>query len=370
MNNNRLCAQRIGFTPPLLSSTPSMTTLALSAAATWLGYTFIPQSAKTLANVRAYLSAVSGTLAASDITCSLYQTANSNLGGLTLLETQPCAAAPAAAGWYDWTDFTTALTAGLQFLLVFKNANASPGSNFPTFQYASSYTGTDPILSGTAGQGSGDGWLKSHSTNSGTSWGTVVPSTGGWRVGYSDGSYDGLPISAAATSVDKVYGANESGVKFTAPSNAPLNVIGIAFAGDESGPPSFAPEFKLYNGADAAVVTASLGLQFALRGGWAAGYLTSPKQLTPGATIRATIHAVGNAGGAFNYYVANEYTMDPDVNSLTLLPFAGTLSKTYWNGSTWTDTPGSIFPFALILDVQGEFGAQSGGASRGFVVGG
>lgn len=358
-NNNRLTAQFLGFTPsqPVNGAT---TTLALAAAATWLTYGFAAPFGKTLSTVRAYISAVAGTLAAADVTCSLCSDSNGNPG--TVLETHNCSSAPSAAGWYDWTGFTTALTAGAQYWLVFKNANGVPGTNNPTFQYASANSGLDQCLGGWSSVQS-YGWWKKHSTNSGGAWGTAVTATAGWRVGYSDGSYDGFCVSSIAQSADLVYATNESGLKFTAPTGALINVIGVAMGcGNPVSTPSAAALFKLYNGADAAVLTDPIGGgQANVSQGWTTAYFTTAKQLTPGATIRVTLAEQTNSDASTKAYRLIEYGMDSDSNSQTLQPFAGTLGKTYWNGTAWTDTASSIFPFALIQDVQGEYSSQAAG---------
>ncbi len=42
------------------------------------------------------------------------------------------------------------------------------------------------------------------------------------------------------------------------------------------------------------------------------------------------------------------------------------MKQTYFDGSSWTDTSGPMYPFALLLNPAGEFGA---GAAGGGVMG-
>jgi hypothetical protein len=51
----------------------------------------------------------------------------------------------------------------------------------------------------------------------------------------------------------------------------------------------------------------------------------------------------------------NDLNWDSDAGSLGFLPFGGTLVKTKYDGTTWTDTSGIVYPFGLLLDVTGEF---------------
>ena len=60
----------LGFLPDSPSNGP--VTLALSAAATWLAYGFIPDANRQVSKVKAYTSTITGTLADTDVTCDVY----------------------------------------------------------------------------------------------------------------------------------------------------------------------------------------------------------------------------------------------------------------------------------------------------------
>jgi hypothetical protein len=357
-NQNRQ-AQALGL---LSQAPPATSTLALSAAATWLAYGFVPEAAKTLSAVRAYLSAVNGSPATTDITCALYS--DSSGAPNASLESHSITSVPAAGGgWGDWAGFTTALTAGTQYWLVFANGNASPATNFPTYRWLNN------VLPAIYGSGSKYGWFKQHSTNSGGAWGTTVAPAGGWRLAYADGTYDGSPFSTSGSSADQVYAARESGVKFTTPPNAVVNVRGLAFGlASNNGSPTGGVWFRLYNGTTLLATTNTIASGNVNAQGWYESCFSAAQVIQPGTVLRATFGDAGGGDSSSNYYRGTELTIDSDAHSLALMPFEGTAQKTYLN-STWTDTTTGIFPFALLLDVTGEFGA-SGGLGGGAMTGG
>ncbi len=90
-------------------------------------------------------------------------------------------------------------------------------------------------------------------------------------------------------------------------------------------------------------------------------YAEFPSVITiaPSTVVRLTLAgASGNADASGNRWNNVEHTWDSDADSLALKPFSGTAKKTYYDGSSWTDTPGSVTPFALLLDTAGEFGTN------------
>lgn len=356
----------IGFTPN--SPNAGLTTLALAAANTWITYGFPAPAAKTLSSVRAYLSAVAGTMIASDLTCSICSDNAGNPG--TALETKSCASAPTAAGWYDWTGFTTALTAGNQYWLVFKNANATPASNTPTFRFSSSATWPLTTGNGTSGYG----WIKKHTTD-GSSWITAVGAIAGWRVGFSDSSYYGAPVQNIASPTDVVYGTREYGARMTMPgsANVTYNVKGLLFWCNSAWSGALGDlAFRLYTGTNtplsggaAGTTQGGMGRSSINSNSYYASYFASPVAVAGGTVVRATMCVPAGTGSSSNYYIAlsAEYTFDGDANSLILMPVNGTAQKTYWDGTgpSWADTPGLLSPFALLLDTDGETTAAGGG---------
>lgn len=362
----RAC-QTLGWMPTGPSGT---STAAVNAAATWFALSFVPDSGRTLSAIRAFVSSVAGALAATDITCDLYDsTGASGAPGASIEAGKLPSATINGAGWYNFTGFTTALTAGQEYWLVFKNVNAVPATNNCNFR---NVTGCQDnavfgnVLARFA-------WGNATTANSGVTWATNATRSG-LRVSYADGSYDGLPVSNAAVAAigDGVFATSESGLKFTSPPNGVLKVAGIAmYLGTQTGTPTNGLRFGLWTGSSpvnqgyTTVVpqTSNTSQQ------WVYAYFSSDITIQPNTIARVTL-ATSGADTNAKRYALEEVTWDTDSNSVILLPWEGTAQKTYYNGSTWNDTAlgTSLFGHALLLDTAGEFGAGGGGGGGGSIL--
>lgn len=362
-----LSGQSLGWMPDYQVST---STTQLNAAATWLAISFIANDAKTLSTIRAYVVALAGTLGANDITCDLYDSTGTNGAPGSAIETGKVPTATiTGAGWYTFTGFSTALTANQQYWLVFKNVNGTPASNYCNMRSVTNLR--MPYLLGSSA--ARFNWARAASVNSGSTW-SIATGSPCIRIGYGDGSFDGMPLSnvAAAGSGDGIYGSNESGVKFTSPANAYLNARGVAFLfNGKTGSPAGLPRFGLWTGSSPVNqgYTTDL-LSTSITGAQAVkAYFASTITINPNTVCRLTCGEDTNSDTSSNRYNLDEFIWDTDSNSELLLPWDGTCVKTYYNGSSWTDTAGSIFGHALILDTSGEF-ASGGGSGGGIIFGG
>lgn len=354
--------EALGWTPDAFSSTET-TQLNVAANLNWFALSFVPHAALTLSTVYAYISAVAGSLAGTDITCDLYDSAGSNgAPGAAIESGKVPSATITAAGWYNWTGFTTALTAGVQYWVVFKNVNASQATNNCTFR--------DVIMPWGHQLGSSInrfGWGRASSTNGGSTWSTGNGRTA-LRLGYSDGSYDGLPISnlAAAASGDGVFATQEAGTKFASPASSVLRAVGLCInVFSLTGTPTNAGKLGLWLGATpvlaaytetfpvAAIVT---GGQWIYRYFVTAGVLT-PIIIQPGTICRVTC-ATSGADASTKRFNLTEVTWDTDSASVAMLPWNGTATKTYYNGSSWSDSAlgTSMYGHGLLLDTAQDFG--------------
>jgi hypothetical protein len=348
----------------LVPGPSSAVTIQLNAAANWFALSLVPDQARTLSAVRAFVSAFAGTVNAGNITCDLYDSAGT--GGVpgSAIESGKTTGAIAAAGWYDWTGFTTALTANQQYWLVWKNVNGTPASNNVTFRWLTGNVAS--FLGGSSNNR--QAWGQATSTTSGVSW-SNNPGRYAGRIAYADGSYDGIPTSnvTSAGSGDGVYAARESGMKFTSPANGVLKVAGLAMlVAAKTGSPTGSPRLGLWTGTTPSLVAYTNSLPATAISGvqWVYSYFASTQTLQPGTVCRVTLGETAQSDAVGNRWNNQEITWDSDANSLALLPFGGTCRKTYFDGSsTWTDTAGSLFGFALLPDTAGEFG--SGGGTGG-----
>ncbi len=352
--------QAMGWMAGLPSAT---STQALSGAGSWAAYAFVADAARTISAARVFVSAVTGTLAGTDITCDLYDSTGANgVPGSSAEAGKVPTATITASGWYDFTGFTTALTAGQTYWLVFKNVNATPASNNCTLRVVTGIANN--FLVGTAA--TRFYWGFATSANSGSTW-SANANQSGLRISYADGSYDGVAASNTAAAVvgDGVYSARESGVKFTSPANGVLKVAGIAmFLSTKTGSPTGSGRFGLWTGSTPAnlAYTQSIPNTSITAIQWVYAYFSSVQTLQPGTITRITLGETTQSDASTARFNLREITWDTDSNSTILLPWEGTCVKTYFDGtSTWTDTSGSIFGHALLLDTAGEFGAGASG---------
>lgn len=362
-------------------------TLALNTAGTFLAFGFMAEQAKTVNSVRVNLSAIAGSLIASDLTCEIQSDSGSNAPSNATIaggSAQPANASP-VAGFIQFDGFIATLTAGTQYWLVLKNANGTPGTNTPTYRWFTSvYSGfAVPTLianSGTVGGLGTYALTKLQTTNSGTSWGTSASQVAGWTILYSDGTYDGFPISANSPTVTdaKVFNtgaaSNEAGIKFTwMNSAANLKAVWVN-AANSAGVGPF--KVRVYEGSSTSACTlkaesetfAAAQLQTNLGTGIVA-HFSSPVVLNPNQTYRVVLADASSTGSSAKYCTPTELTVDSSCPA-ALMPFDDTLVKTTTtNGaSAIGNSPGTAFTDAAIgqlptmacfLDTNGEFAAQA-----------
>lgn len=354
-----------GFLPTGAANGTS--TLALNAATTWLAYGFVPSETKTLSKVKAYISAVTGTLTAAGLSCDLYSDTaatgpNASLESRTSYTTDP----PTAGTWIEFTGFTTSVTAGTQYWIVFKNNVGTPSSNFPTYRFG----GGNSWINETSGSNIAYGWHKRATTDSGTSWATnAVVRTAGLRLEYSDGSFDGTPASqiAAHTAANSVYANRELGVLFTTPANAKLNVWGIYAQLAKTGTPTGSLRFRLYTGTTLTATTNSVVTANVVTGGVIFAYFSARQALAPSTAYRIVLSETTQADTSANCFQLYTFTIENDANSRSILPYDGTMQSTYTTDATagppatWAETNTSIHPIGMLLDHPSEFGAIGAG---------
>jgi hypothetical protein len=360
--------------------------LALSAAGTWLAFQVVARQAKTLNKVRLFAVTVTGTPATTDLTCDLYSDANGVPNAS--LESHAADSVPASGNWMQWSSFTTAMTLGTAYWLVFKNVNGTPASNNATYQWAGA-AATGATASLVLGQVQAVtpffGFGKVHTTNSGTAWATsVMPVVAGPRLQYSDSTYDGMPVSAitrpgSVATGDSTFGVQEVGAKFNVPSGCTFNCRGAWMCAGKTGTPGTL-SYKLYQGTTLLATTAysvpAANVSSVNNGDFYYLEFSSPVALSHGNGPYRLTMVDGTAGDAStNRYSPLLYTWDSDSNSQTLKPLDGTLSETVTTNNAavppvFTDTTTSCIPFMLVGDtVSGEFTSSGGGAGP-LVIGG
>jgi hypothetical protein len=372
------------------SSTTS--TVLLNAAGTWVAFGFFIEQAKTLNQVRLFMSAKAGSPATTDLTCDLYSDAT-GIPGASIDGPRPADTVGAAGTWMQWSGFTTPLTPCTQYWLVIKNVNSVPGTNDATFSFGG-YLQTAGVGNGGCQFAGGSrlgieyGWTKVGTVNSGTAWATAgLQGVTGPRLGFSDGTYDGFPVQAATrpntgTVANRAFGKSEVGLRFNVPTGATFNVIGIGMILYRFGTPGNA-RYRIYKGVTLAATSIGVNSNSIMATGNSGDVVTdffsAPVAISSADNpIRVTFGDATAADTNANGYNSHLITVDGDSNSLPLMPMNGTLQKTITSDNTatpvvFTDTATDLFPFALLLDTNGEFGAGSGTAqprNRGISSGG
>jgi hypothetical protein len=343
-----------------LPGMPADATLALNAAATQIAYGFVPGYSKTVNELRFYFSAAAGSLAAADTVAFIRTPASGGNPG-TEVATAAGATAVTGAGWVDFTGFSYAVTAGSKVFFGVKNVNANPGTNYPTVAWLSYSNNIIPGFG--TGQTTIVGSMSKVATTN--TWTGITGAVGlalGWRVKYSDGTYEGAPFAPLySPSSDWVYNGtggsgNWRGVRFTWPNNIAGNVIGAYLPISRYNNPSGNLLAKLVTGGttyDSVALTA----------GWASGntgqlvMFSTPVAIQSGADCRL-VGADSAADSTSNCYrVLSGLNVDNTAASAAMTFLGARYTYSTNGGASWTDDATKYLPFALLID---SFSAAGG----------
>jgi hypothetical protein len=353
----QLASQTLIGWPDLGGSTSQTTDI--NSAAIWIGSSIpIYDSNTKIKEVKFFFTTLTGSLAASDLTCTLYQDAPGPQGVGTAVEGPiSCDTTPTANSWLTWTlSGTTALTAGRMYYAIIKNANATPASNHIVIQ-AQTQDGVG--LRCNLGSAGCCFATSCKSTNSGGTW-AFLNAAFGWRVKFADGTYEGNPHQTNATdSSNMVYGTREQGVQFQLPWSSGLSfkIKGAGLlTGNNLGTPTQNARLRLYTGALGSMSLQGTSVDVPKRTytGYAYGEFVTPVSIPGNALLSVVLGENANADTSSNTYRLQSVVWDSDSNSLPLQPYGSTTQNIYFNGSTWSAIGGNaITPWVLLLDTAG-----------------
>ena len=376
MANHQL-RQNQGFLGYLaISPSNGSAALNLNAAATWMSFGFVPEfgaSTKQVSKVRIRLSGVTGTLGATDLSCDLCADSSGVPNSGSPIESRnTVTATPTGVGWVEFTGFTatSTITRGVRYHFVIKNGNGTPASNYPTVAWYSANTGPFPATAISSW-----GWSKVHTVDSGTNWTSTLQQnvSGGVRIEYSDGSFEGFPLTTITNtgSAVGVYAAREYGVEFTTPANATVNAIGALFFMSKVGTPTNGVRCRLYTGGTPSLQATSDVIPVANIGtsaAWVKFTFSSAISIT-GGTVVTLVMGTSSGGDSSNYFRGYYAGIDNDADDKALMPF-GAYRAAYLD-STWSYDDTVCLFGGLILDTSGEYTASgSGGPVSGNIRGG
>jgi hypothetical protein len=249
---------------------------------------------------------------------------------------------------------------------VFKNTHGTPASNFFTFRYGSS---TSYFAPGNSSSTLALGWHKKHSLDSGGTWGSgLVNDSGGWRLEFNDGTFDGLPFSVTGALGQSlcVFSSNEYGVRVTSPP-VQLNVVGVRFDVLRSGTPTGSLQYKIYNPTSLVATTFSLSQAKVQTTGNKIDLLfPSVQNIAANSDLRIVMSETAQSDTSTNRFGTYQYDIENSVASKAMM-IGGNAKQTRWDGSTWTDTDTNLTTFALLLDPDQPYtGSAAAGSSMMF----
>lgn len=356
---------QLGITP---SGSGSASGIALSLAATWIALSFVPTvTGRALSKFYFFPSTLTGSLAASDVVCDLCS--DSAASPNASIESRATLASAIAGGsWNSVTGFTAAMTQGTQYWGVFKNVNATPASNNPTIKFISGAP-RGPSSFTTIAQG----WAKKQSADSGATWaGSSQVEAGGWMVEYDDGSVEGWPVNDIAAGVVGigVYAGRKCGAKFTTNANSGMSIRGVNVYMSKTASPTGTARVEIYQGTTLVATSLDLPIATINSSNIFPFLFASAVELAASTSYRVVLAESTQADASANRYNVFEYAVMNTAAAKSLGPMQGTWQRTYYDGSTWTDTDTAWPVVALLLDTDGPFVAAAASSSSTFVING
>ena len=361
----------------------SVANLALSASASggysqaWLAQCFIPSHTTTFTDAWIYASAATASIGTNDLVADFYSTtaASPPLPNASISTTTTVAATPTGAAWVHFTGLSAALTAGTQYCLVLRNANASPTTIYPTYQWAGA--GSTNVYAG-GSSSVAPGWYKINSANGGSTWaGTFAFQVSGWLI--SGGTvYEGLPVSATQiNSTTKVFGTESAGYTFTT-GGATFNSTGAVLWFRKVGSPPNSVTISLMSGSSGTLTTVASASYSALA--ISSSVLAPIPAHWPSVTLAANTQyrvVLSTSGGdSSDYYqYGEESTLLNLAGARAILPFGGfydtVCASSCTTASNWTTTNTTIGWGAILLNPGSEFSTQGGATgSASYPIGG
>ena len=346
---------------PVWNASFTQLSSALNTATTYLGYSVQQNATKTIQTVEIYVSAVAGTL--TNISCELQADSSGSPSGTALETVTVTSGLPTGAGAFTFTFAgTTSMTYGSLYWLVFKNNTPTQASNNYTIQHVHS------IWRGFSGETTTtDGGFQRSLTTDGSTWTGRAANSAGFLIGYTDSTYDGIALNnVTSDSTNLVYGTQEVGIQFTAPSQVGYNVVGIGMSLTRNGSPTGNLAAKLWTGGGGASAPSLLATTQSL----APGQLTnvnyyiflfsSPQVLSPGVVVTVTMNNSAADSSSNCYKAVGWVPFDTSSGSKSTWPFQGTVLEIINNNGTWSTSTGLLPEICLLLDSSTPFTSAGG----------
>lgn len=320
-------------------------TLALNTANTWTAVSFIATET-SISGLYLSLATLTGTVGNVKITVSLRANDPTiNRPGTTVIGSD----VEVTGGWTAnklnaITASWTGLTLGASYWIIVKNTSAAPNTDYPTLSFSmySTFETSGPVI---FGQG------RYNTTDAGSTWGVGGPNSA-VAVKFASGRLSWFPKDATSISDIgiRVYSDRKTGVVFRSP-NTWLAVNGAVLPIRGTGTPPNAPYCELWVGGIKKATSSLSPTASSLTGGG------SLMQLWPFDNVIVPPNSeiwvvVGMAGGdsSNSIYFNARYAINDDAVLKAAKPCNGTMSKIYWDGSSWTTTTTEYGACMLLCD--------------------
>lgn len=321
-------------------------TITMNSAAIWGGYSFIATESE-ITGLYLSVNSMTGTMGNIKLTFALQSVdVNGKPSGIDLASTE------IIGGWVNsrlnavpvsWTG----LTIGARYWVVVKNTSAAPATDYPLITH--SITGINENF---ANPQTGIGKLQT--ADSGATWTTGAAATA-IICKFASGRLNVSPrdVTSSSDSATKMYGGRKAGVSFRTPQNAFISVSSATLLARGSG----------------TLTTGQLSCELWINGSLAAiSPLTIPHGIFTSAGSAITSWPFENVIIAPNslVYVVNSYSAGDASNFLynnnragvqgndpilkAAKPCGGTMSKIYYDGSTWTTTDTEYYACVLLCN--------------------
>lgn len=343
----------------------------IGSAAVYYAMGFVAPAGKTVSKIKWACDYKGGTLGASDVGVYLYSATVGKPNVSLQSSTSTCSGTDT---WNEATGFSTALTAGNQYYIVLRNLNGTPATNYFAVARRNDMGGFNAFGRGTSSSSTAYGNHVSISNDSGSTWTSGnFAGAGQFRIEFSDASFFGVPIYNSVRPADNtgsgesVYSTREVGNKFTTPSDAKIRISGIGCWVYKNNTPTADIRFGLWTGVASPTniaYTATLPVNQISGQGFVNLPFATVQELTAATAYRITMGRTTQSDTSSNTVTVGRDTWENDANSLLLKPMGGTLSKTYFDGATWTDTTTQTVWCTPYLQYGDEFGTQASGGLR------
>lgn len=277
-----------------------------------------------------------------------------------------------ASGWIDFSSFSAhTFVAGMRYAVIVMNAEAAPGTDYPTFRRSATDASGGSISPSETG---------TFEYNFDPSWGHVLAVPGiGRYVTFASGAVEGSPVATGYQNSGEISGTKEAGAYIPALANTTAKLRNVFLNVLKNGSPTADLQIKIYkvgSTTDTLIETLTSYASTAVTTGTAFGSgenmpvaLTSALALDGTAAYRIVGYCATCDGSNHYHVVGLDVRNDATARKLVPLSQGGTgIQFTACNASctttaNWTQTNTGVPLVGMYLDYASPFAACAGGST-------